>query len=72
MSVEDVAEVLAVSKFTVYRMAQNKKLPSILVGGQRRFDPAVLAMHFRKKSPEMVAAARFARESTLEKEKGRE
>lgn len=63
MSVEDVAEVLGVSKFTIYRMAQKKQLPSIIIGGQRRFDPAVMAMHFRKKSPEMVAAARFLRES---------
>jgi excisionase family DNA binding protein len=63
MSVEDVAALLSVSKYTVYRMAQSKKLPSIIIGGQRRFDPGALAMHFRKKSPEMAAAARFVRES---------
>jgi excisionase family DNA binding protein len=63
MSVEDVAAVLDVSKFTVYRMAQNKQIPSFIVGGQRRFDPAALAMHFRKKSPESAAAARQLQES---------
>lgn len=59
MSVEDVAEVLDVSKFSVYRMAAKKQLPSLVIGGQRKFDPAALAMHFRKKSPESAAAARY-------------
>jgi excisionase family DNA binding protein len=35
MTVEDVAEILDVSKFTVYRMAQRKQLPSLIIGGSR-------------------------------------
>ena len=59
MSVEEVAKVLSISKFTVYRMAHRKQLPSLVIGGSRKFDPAALAMHYRKKSPESAAAARF-------------
>jgi excisionase family DNA binding protein len=63
MTVDDVAEVLGISKFTVYRMAQKKQLPSLVIGGSRKFDPAALAMHFRKRSPESAAAARYVKES---------
>jgi excisionase family DNA binding protein len=59
MSVEEVARILGVSRFTVYRMAQRKQLPSLLIGGQRKFDPAALALHYRKKSPESAEAARY-------------
>lgn len=58
LTIDDVAQVLQLSKTTVYRMAQRKQLPSLLIGGSRKFDPAALAMHFRKKSPESAAAAR--------------
>ena len=58
MTIDDVAEVLTLSKSTVYRMAQRKQLPSLVIGGCRRFDPAALAMHYRRKSPESAAAAR--------------
>lgn len=61
MCVPDVAELIGKSACTVYRMAQKKKIPSMLIGGERRFDPSVLAMHFAKKHPEMVAAARLIR-----------
>ena len=61
MCVQDVADLLGKSACTVYRMAQQKKIPSMVVGGERRFDPSVLAMHFGKKHPEMVAAARAIR-----------
>jgi excisionase family DNA binding protein len=63
MTVEEVAGVLGVSRFTVYRMAQRKQLPSLVIGGSRKFDPAALAMHYRKKSPESAAAARFGSHS---------
>ena len=58
MTIDDVAEVLTLSKSTVYRMAQKKQIPSLVIGGCRKFDPAALAMHYRKKSPESAAAAR--------------
>lgn len=59
MLIEDVAEVLGLSKSTVYRMAQKKQIPSLVIGGCRKFDPAALAMHYRKKSPDSAAAARL-------------
>ena len=60
MDVGDVAKILKKSKCAVYRMAQKGQLPSILVGGSRRFDPSTLAAHFRKKSPQLASAARLA------------
>ena len=60
MTIDDVAEVLTLSKSTVYRMAQKKQIPSLVIGGCRKFDPAALGMHYRKKSPESAAAARAA------------
>jgi excisionase family DNA binding protein len=61
MTVDEVATVLGVSVYTLYRMAQRKQIPSLVIGGSRRFDPAALAMHYRKKSPESAAAAKAAR-----------
>ena len=58
MTVDEVAAVLRVSVYTVYRMTQRKQIPSLVIGGSRRFDPAPLAMHYRKKSPESAAAAK--------------
>jgi excisionase family DNA binding protein len=60
LTIDDVAAVLQISKSTAYRMAQRKQLPSLIIGGVRKFDPAALSMHFRKKSPESAAAARLA------------
>lgn len=57
MVIEDVMQVLGLSKSTVYRMAQRKQIPSLIIGGVRKFDPAALGMHFRRKSPESAAAA---------------
>jgi excisionase family DNA binding protein len=58
LDVEEVSQLLNLSKFTVYRMAKAGQLPSLILGGSRRFDPATLAYFFRKKSPAMAAAAR--------------
>ena len=63
LTIDEVAEILRLSKYTVYRMAQRKQVPSLIIGGSRRFDPAALAMHFRKKSPESAVAARYFNES---------
>lgn len=57
MSATDLAVILGKSKFTVYRMAKRREIPSLIVGGSRCFDPAALAQHYRKKSPQSAAAA---------------
>ena len=61
MSIERVAALLDSSVSTVYRKAQKKQLPSMMIGGSRKFDPSVLSMHFGKKYPDMLAAARWIR-----------
>jgi excisionase family DNA binding protein len=58
MTVEEVADLLNTSTDTVYRMARRKQIPSALVGGSRRFDPAAIAVWLGKKDPSMIAAAR--------------
>jgi hypothetical protein len=57
MSAIDLAAILGKSKFTVYRMASRKEIPSLIVGGSRSFEPAALAAHYRKKCPASAAAA---------------
>jgi excisionase family DNA binding protein len=58
LSVRDVAELLGKSTFTIYRMAENRKIPSLMIGGSRCFDPSVLALWLSKKEPSLATAAR--------------
>jgi excisionase family DNA binding protein len=62
LSVDDVAEVLQLSKYTVYRMAQKKQIPSMILGGTRKFDPSVLVGWLCKKDPGLAVAARQLQE----------
>jgi excisionase family DNA binding protein len=59
ISVEELAELLGRSKFTIYRMAQKKQIPSLLIGGSRLFDPSTIAMWLAKKDPQLAIAARW-------------
>ncbi|MGB8098196.1 MAG: helix-turn-helix domain-containing protein [Terracidiphilus sp.] len=58
LSVRDVAELLGKSIFTIYRMAESRKIPSLMIGGSRCFDPSVLALWLSKKEPSLATAAR--------------
>lgn len=58
LTVREVAELLQKSHFSIYRMAQRRQIPSLMIGGTRYFDPSVLAMWLSKKEPSLVAAAR--------------
>lgn len=58
MNKKQVAELLDVTPRTVERMIDSG-LPSILIGGQRRFDPAQLHRYFSRKNP--LAARERAR-----------
>lgn len=61
MTVDEVSELLNTSTDTIYRMARRKQIPSAMIGGSRRFDPAALAAWLGKKDPSMMAAARQMR-----------
>jgi len=63
LSVDQVAELLGKSKFTVYRMAQKKQIPSLMIGGSRMFDPSTLALWLTKKEPLLAAAARLLQQA---------
>jgi excisionase family DNA binding protein len=58
LTVEEVAAIFRISKFTVYRMVKRKQIPCLLIGGSRRFDPKTLGYWARKKDPMLAAAAR--------------
>lgn len=63
MSVEQVSELLGKSKFTIYRMAQKKQIPSLMVGGSRMFDPSTLALWLTRKEPQLAVAARLLQQT---------
>ena len=58
LTVRDVAALLGRSSWSVYRMAEQRKIPSLMIGGSRCFDPSVLALWLSKKEPTLAAAAR--------------
>jgi excisionase family DNA binding protein len=58
LTARQVAQILGKSPFTIYRMAERRKIPSMLIGGSRCFDPSVLALWLSKKEPTLAVAAR--------------
>lgn len=58
LTVREVADLLQKSQFSIYRLAQRRQIPSLMIGGTRYFDPSVLAMWLSKKEPSLAAAAR--------------
>lgn len=58
LSVEDVVDVFGLSKTTVYRMSESGQMPSVMLGGSRRYDPSTLAMWVASKEPRIAKAAR--------------
>jgi excisionase family DNA binding protein len=60
MTVDEVATLLRISKFTVYRMVRLRQIPSFVVGGSRRFDPKSISYWLRKKDPTLANASRYS------------
>ncbi len=58
LTVREVAKLLQKSHFSIYRLAQRRQIPSLMIGGTRYFDPSVLAMWLSKKEPSLATAAR--------------
>lgn len=50
----EVAKLMRVSHRTVQRMIATREIPSILVGAQRRIDPASLSRQMKKRYPDMA------------------
>jgi excisionase family DNA binding protein len=61
LTVDDVAALFGLSKFTIYRMRAKQQIPSIAVGGSIRFDPSTLALWLTKKQPQIAVALRQIR-----------
>jgi excisionase family DNA binding protein len=51
MRMDEVAKLFSVSRRTIERMVADSEIPSLLVAGQRRFDPASLHRYITRKSP---------------------
>lgn len=58
LNVDEVAGILGLSKFTIYRMAQKRQIPCMMFGGTRKFDPSTLIVWLCKKEPQLAVAAR--------------
>jgi excisionase family DNA binding protein len=58
LTVDEVAVMLGLSKFTIYRMAQKRQIPCLMLGGTRKFDPSTLIVWLCKKEPQLAVAAR--------------
>jgi hypothetical protein len=58
LTVREVAQLLQKSPFSIYKMAQKRQIPCLLIGGTRYFDPSVLALWLSKKEPTLATAAR--------------
>jgi len=59
LTILEVATLFQVSDKTIRRMVTRREIPSILIGGHRRFDPRTLRWWVTKRSPEMARAAGF-------------
>lgn len=44
LTVDEVAELFAISVSTAYRLAESGAIPSLKIGGSLRFDPRALQM----------------------------
>jgi excisionase family DNA binding protein len=64
LSVDQVAELFGKSSATIYRMAQKRQIPSIMLGGSRMFDPSTLALWLTRKEPLLAVAARQFQKTT--------
>ena len=58
LTVKQVAGFLDKSEITIYRMAQKRQIPNLLIGGSRLFDPSTLILWLVKKEPQLAVAAR--------------
>jgi predicted DNA-binding transcriptional regulator AlpA len=58
LTVRDVAELFGKSTFCIYKMAEKRQIPSMVIGGSRCFDPSVLALWLSKKEPSLATAAK--------------
>ena len=63
LTIPDVAKILGISQSSVHRLIAKRQIPSFLLGGMRRFDPAQLHRWIIKKNKDITEG----RESQLDK-----
>jgi excisionase family DNA binding protein len=63
LSVGELADLFGKSPATIYRMAQKRQIPSLMIGGSRMFDPSTLILWLTKKEPQLAVAARMVQQA---------
>jgi excisionase family DNA binding protein len=63
LSVGEVADLFGKSPATIYRIAQKRQIPSLMIGGSRMFDPSTLILWLTKKEPQLAVAARMVQQA---------
>lgn len=58
LKAREVVDIFGLSKTTVYRMSESEQMPSLMMGGSRRYDPSALAMWISSKEPRIAKAHR--------------
>ena len=58
LTVKELAEILGKSNHTVYRMAQRRQIPCLMLAGTRCFDPSTIEAWLVKKEPQLAVVAR--------------
>jgi excisionase family DNA binding protein len=58
LNIKELASILRMSITTLYRLAQKRQIPSLMLGGTRRFDPSVIEAWLIKKEPQLAVVAR--------------
>jgi len=64
LTVDEVGEVLGLSRTSIYRLSESGQIPSVVLGGSRRFDPSTLALWISGKEPRIAKAHRQLRRET--------
>ena len=63
LSVGELADLFGKSPATIYRIAQKRQIPSLMIGGSRMFDPSTLILWLTKKEPQLAVAARMVQQA---------
>jgi excisionase family DNA binding protein len=63
MDVKAVAKLLNVTGKTIYKLAEEQRIPCIRIGASLKFDPQTLAYWVRKQNPMIALAHRAAAKS---------
>jgi excisionase family DNA binding protein len=53
LSVKELCSLLSISRSSLNRLIVNSEIPSLMIGGQRKFNPGSIKRWLIRKSPEL-------------------